>query len=150
MISLVVEIDPVEGDNRLYSMQWYEKLEACVLDVLDIVPNRDITIVLIDDIHMRELNESYRGLKKTTDVLSFLYDPAVGRKNYEGELFISLPLAIRQAKRYKTTLVREVARLVVHGILHLYDYDHMKVKERVIMRGLTNKSLALARKKELC
>lgn len=150
MLSLVVENEVEDVDARVYRKNWYESIETCVLEVLDVPSNRDITVVLTDDDHMRSLNEAYRKLKKTTDVLSFLYSPAEGRKNFEGELFISLPLAQRQARRYKTTFIREMARLVVHGILHLYDYDHMKAKERLVMRGLTNRAMSIAKKRNLC
>ena len=79
---------------------------------------------------MRELSNSYRGIDRTTDVLSFPQD-----NKFLGDLVISYPTAIKNAKRYKTKIKYEIQRLIVHGILHLNGYDHKKKKKREIMRA---------------
>lgn len=84
-------------------------------------PDNDgvISLVLVGDAKMTELNKKYRGKNSTTDVLSF---------EELNEIFICLPQAKRQAKLLKTGLKTELTRLLVHGIVHLNGYDHEKSK----------------------
>ena len=94
---------------------------------LENVQNAIFTIIFIDDKKMQELNKTYRGIDRTTDVLSFAYEENES-KNYEyrllGEIFVSIPKMEEQAKEYGHSYVRELSFLVVHGILHLLGYDH--------------------------
>jgi probable rRNA maturation factor len=80
----------------------------------------------------RALNRQWRGLDRTTDVLSFPY----GQPELFGELYIDPILAAEQAVRYRHDLHRELCRLVVHGCLHLCGYDHHTTSERKEMRRL--------------
>ncbi len=101
-----------------------------IFSQLNLPKNTEICISFIDDIQMRELNNSYRGIDRTTDVLSFPQD-----NKFLGDLVISYPTAVKNTKRYKTKIKYEIQRLIVHGILHLNEYDHRKKKEREIMRA---------------
>lgn len=86
-----------------------------------------VAIHLIDDSGMAELNARYRQVKDTTDVLSFAYweTGLLGvQEELVGEIFIALPQAVRQAKRYGHALHCELALLAVHGALHILGYDH--------------------------
>ncbi len=78
---------------------------------------KNISLVLVGDAKMKELNKKYRNKNKTTDVLSF---------EELNEIFISLPQAKRQAKLLKTGLKPELTRLLTHGIVHLKGFDHAK------------------------
>ena len=93
---------------------------------------RDIGIVLTDDRAVRDLNRRWRGIDRATDVLSFPY--ALERSRVDGDLVISLDRLAAQAKRYRVTRGRELARLVVHGTLHLAGLDHARDAERRRMR----------------
>lgn len=90
-----------------------------------------------DDV-IRVLNKKYRGMDKATDILSFTYedvkDPE-GHRVLFGDLVISVPRLLSQAKRYRVTPGRELARLLTHGALHLCGHDHMKAGERKVMRA---------------
>lgn len=70
---------------------------------------------------MKRLNGAFRGMHKTTDVLSFA-DPEVD--GYLGDIFISTETAAANARGVGHSLVHEVAFLVLHGLLHLAGYDH--------------------------
>lgn len=97
---------------------------------------------------MRTLNRGYRGKDRTTDVLSFPFregpfPDAAGRAL--GDLVLSWPVAERQAREAKEPLVREIDRLLVHGVLHLIGYDHersgaeerrMRRREAAVLRRL--------------
>ena len=85
-------------------------------------------LVLSDDDHLQRLNVQYRGKDAPTDVLSFDYrtqsPPAPGVAPIEGEVYISMDRARQQAADQGVALVVEVARLAVHGLLHLAGRDH--------------------------
>ncbi len=98
------------------------------------ISNASLTLLLTDDKHMRQLNQGFRGLNKTTDVLSFPSgDPVVGATNefpYLGDIAISKPTASRQAAVSGHPLVAELQLLAVHGVLHLLGYDHLLPDEK--------------------
>lgn len=107
-----------------------------------------LSILLTTNEAVRELNLAYRKLDKTTDVLSFaaLEGPTlVGSEASLGDIVIALPLAAVQARRYRTTYEQELLRLLIHGILHLLGYDHVKVSPAKARLMRTNER-ALARK----
>jgi probable rRNA maturation factor len=100
------------------------------LEMLDAAGD-ELSIALIDDDAMRALNRDYRGKDRPTDVLAFAQlegEPAAAPPSAAprllGDVVISVPTAARQAAKRKRTLDRELATLVVHGILHLLGYDH--------------------------
>ena len=80
---------------------------------------------------MRALNKKFRKIDKVTDVLSFGEAAADPQR---GEVVICVEQAKQQAKRYKVTLLEEIQRLLVHGLLHLLGYDHLKRADRILMR----------------
>lgn len=87
----------------------------------------ELSVLLVNDRRMRVLNRQYRGRDKTTDVLSFAMregEPMPGEPLLLGDVVISLPTAGRQAAEKGHSLEREVAILLIHGILHLLGYDH--------------------------
>lgn len=109
------------------------------------LPNvREINVLFTDDARIREINRAYRKKDKATDVLSFpQFTPAEvqGRRRasdifnpYLGDLVISTETTLEQAKRFGVTPRQELVRLVVHGVLHLCGYDHVKVPAREAQR----------------
>ena len=81
-----------------------------------------VTVLLADDARLKELNRSFRGKNKPTDVLSF---PAVTNgEGAAGDIAISLETAARQAEEHGHTLTEEVRILLLHGVLHLAGFDH--------------------------
>ena len=98
-----------------------------------------ITVLLTDDAALRALNQRWRGLDRATDVLSFIYDERRGRVN--GDLAISLERMREQARRYRVTPGRELARLAVPGALHLAGLDHARPAERLHMRRREQRTL---------
>lgn len=94
----------------------------------------DISIVLTDDEEIRALNRAYRGKDEPTDVLSFsLRETTAEEKGWDtsvleeelplGEVYISVPTALRQAQAGERSLEEEVAFLAVHGVMHLLGYE---------------------------
>ena len=95
----------------------------------------DVSLVFADDSRLRALNQEYRNLDRTTDVLSFNIPGVPDVVAASGELYISLPQARKQARKYRHTLEFELKRLVVHGVLHLLGHDHKNVDETRRMRA---------------
>lgn len=92
----------------------------------------EISIKLSDDFELRQLNQTYRNIDKTTDVLAFnqdYNDPETGRF-YLGDIIISVEQAQLQADENHQTLDEECARLAIHGTLHLLGYDHAEPEEK--------------------
>lgn len=80
-----------------------------------------IRFVLVNDRKMAKLHREFMNIRGTTDVITFdLTDPG---KGIEGEIYICLDQARRQARDYRVPLYQEVARLAAHGVLHLAGYD---------------------------
>jgi len=124
-----------------------------------ILEHLEISVLFVNDAGMRRLNHLYRGIDRTTDVLSF---PLMTSKKLKveskklkvekaendeqlfllGDIVISLPQAKRQAEEYGTTFNRELARLLVHGLLHLLGYDHEKSRYRAAKMRLLEAELA--------
>jgi probable rRNA maturation factor len=94
----------------------------------------DIGIVLTGDPEIRALNHRWRGLDRATDVLSFGYDDPPGPRVH-GDLVVSMDRVAEQAARFRVTPGRELARLVIHGALHLRGLDHRTATERRDMRA---------------
>ena len=97
-----------------------------------------VSLSLVRDRRMRELNASYRGKDTPTDVLSFSLvegeaGPAAGERML-GDIVISIDTALRQAKEYDAPLERELRRLIIHGLLHLLGHDHEEPDDAKRMR----------------
>ncbi len=112
--------------------------------------NGTISVHVIGDLRMKELNRVHRGKNKTTDVLSFsAKEGKWGGKQEDdlGDIFISAVQIRRQAKVWKVSAAEEFTRMLVHGVLHILGYDHMKKKEAKIMFGKQERYLEAILKK---
>ena len=109
------------------------------------IKNANMSVILIDDKKMQELNKEYRGVDRTTDVLSFALEDNNNLKlpiRELGEVYVSIPKMIEQAESFNHSEKRELSFLVCHGLLHLLGYDHTKSKEdEKIQFGLQDKIL---------
>ena len=98
----------------------------------------ELSIALVDDAKIAELNAEYRGLDRATDVLSFSLREGKGA-DYSGSLLgdvvIGLETAARQARGRRRSVDDEVARLLIHGTLHLLGHDHERGDEARVMRA---------------
>lgn len=91
--------------------------------------DKELSVLITDDEEMRTLNKRFRGIDRTTDVLSFAQEsgaaePAAGDSSLLGDVIISMDRAEAQAREYGVSVDEELGRLLVHGVLHLVGYDH--------------------------
>jgi probable rRNA maturation factor len=95
----------------------------------------NLTVALVRDRVIRDLNKRFRGTDRATDVLSFSEDDergiggdphfiGSGRSEFLGDVVVSTDTAMRQANGAGHSFDREVDELVIHGVLHLCGYDH--------------------------
>lgn len=140
----------VETGDREQAVRAAEDAARAVLRFERRSDEVEVSVALVDDGRIRELNRDYRGKDTPTDVLSFPMSEVVetedGRSLFLlGDVVVSLPTAARQAAEYGWTPGEEIARLVVHGTLHLLGYDHkdeaeeaevMRRREEQILRGM--------------
>ena len=85
----------------------------------------EVSVVLTDDKDMLEINQLYRNINSTTDVLSFPMNEGKDIKTTMlGDVVISIEKAQKQAEEANIPLNREVSFLFIHGVLHLLGYDH--------------------------
>ncbi len=88
-----------------------------------------LSIVFCGDKFIRKLNNQYRGMDESTDVLSF----ESGETEYLGDIIISIPDVWKTVLREKIPIEEEILRLVIHGFLHLLGYEH-KEKNSIMIK----------------
>lgn len=124
-----------------------------ILENIGCPDNAEIGIIFTDNEIIRELNKRYLKKDRPTDVLSFpIFNPKISDLKLFpfkliGDVIISVEKAEWQAKSMNISLDEEIRRLLMHGILHLFGYEHendrkkalqMKRKEEIMLRKLDN------------
>jgi rRNA maturation RNase YbeY len=98
----------------------------------------ELSVALVGYAEIAALNRRYRGKPQPTDVLSFSLlegDHAERRGALLGDVVIGVGVAARQARRARRALDDELARLLIHGVLHLVGHDHERDAEAAAMRA---------------
>jgi probable rRNA maturation factor len=121
-------------------------LEDIAVKVLSSEKSRlaELSIVLVGTKKIKKINWDYREKNKETDVLSFFYDnfpsPSDQLFSGAGEIFICLPEVRKRARELGLDFQQELARVLIHGVLHVLGYDHegTEEKEKVKMRKKEN------------
>ena len=93
-----------------------------------------VTVLLANDRRLRELNFSFRGKDKPTNVLSF--SAAQNEDGYLGDLALAYGVVAKEARSQRKTLAEHAAHLAAHGVLHLLGYDHENAKDAGQMEAL--------------
>lgn len=128
---MATQIEIVNNHNDIAIREsLIETLTAKVLVDEDLAA-REVYIVFVDDAYLRQLHRNYLDDDTVTDVMTFNLsdDEAV-----EGEIYISLDRAKAHAAEFSVAPGQEVARLVIHGLLHLNGYDDKTAAEQKKMR----------------
>lgn len=152
-MNLFIDIDEGVEDDLGFSIE--ETLGNCVSAVLELEKcpyEVEVSFLLTDDEHIKELNNEFRGIDKSTDVLSFPaidyekpstfdgledeYDTYFNPESGDlvlGDIVISKEHVYAQSKEYGHSVLREFAFLIVHSLLHLCGYDHMVQEDAQVM-----------------
>lgn len=99
------------------------------------IKDAEVNILLANDSTIKKLNRDFRGMDKATNVLSFPSDPSPQSLSL-GDIILASGIVKRECKAEKKTLENHTIHLVVHGVLHLLGYDHMKTKDARVMEKL--------------
>ncbi|MCD4694156.1 rRNA maturation RNase YbeY [bacterium] len=129
----------IEINNKAGFRVDLKEVEDVVKKFLDYykLKNYKISIALIDDEEIREINKNYRNLDMATDVLSF---PSSEKEKKEdkflGEVLINYSQTERQASHFSHTAWEEFIFILIHGLLHLLGYDDLSKEDKEEMISL--------------
>ena len=129
----------VQVDEEIKELETVEKVlySAIEKEKLDKV---SFNLIIVDNDYIHELNKTYRGIDRVTDVITFALEDedSIVLPNDErilGDIYISVDRAREQAKEYGHSFLRELSFLAVHGFYHLLGYDHQTEEEEKVMFG---------------
>ena len=137
----MIEINNLTNE-KLDEINELDAYTKYLLDYMKI--DASFSVIIVDNEKIHEINKQYRGIDRTTDVISFALEED---ENYEvkerllGDIYISIDKVYEQAKEYNHSVKRELFFLVTHGFLHLLGYDHMEKDEEEEMFSLQEKIL---------
>lgn len=139
----LVNIEIGFPNTPLTITQTIESAALAVLNHLLDDHSVEVTVLVCDDEYMTELNRTYRGFDKTTDVLSFedQFPFPDSDVSHLGDIAISFPTASQQAIQAKHDVETEICLLVIHGTLHLCGYDHDTTENKNEMWALQTELL---------
>jgi probable rRNA maturation factor len=146
-MSVAVSHPPERVDARRLDIALQKKRARVVLRALGHARS-DLSVGLVGDVEIRELNRDYRDKNRATDVLSFSLvegEWSGFRGEMLGDVVISIETAARQARARHRSLNEEVTRLLIHGILHLLGHDHEEDEEARTMRAEERRLSTLCR-----
>lgn len=127
----MIEIQNIFSNSFKINKKLLKQAIQLTLDKLE-KPEMDITLRLTQDAEMRQLNQTFRGIARSTDVLAFnqeTLDPETGRL-YLGDIIISVERANQQAQEQGHSMDFEIVLLAIHGTLHLLGFDHYEPEDQ--------------------
>jgi len=143
-----------EGFEGCPEVSWLQNVAEQVLTAQGAGSDVELGLVITSQERVQQLNRSYRKKDEPTDVLAFsmmssgddspvFIIPPDGVLHL-GEVIISYPQAVLQAKGHRHSIKKEIAILIIHGVLHLLGYDHdkpelerqMRAREKEILSGI--------------
>ena len=101
--------------------------------------NNHVSVFLTSDDNIKDLNLKYRNKNKATNVLAFPIQESIEKKNYIGDLAISLEKIIFESNKYKIKKNKYLSKIIIHGILHLLGYDHIKDDDYKVMNKIEDR-----------
>lgn len=157
----------IEFDNRQEKIDFSESIKGLIFEAVEASlkyegfrEEYELSVVITDNVGIREINREFRDIDRETDVLSFPmlefeegyseegeFEIDFEDKNPEtgavvlGDIVLSLEKAATQSREYGHSIEREVGFLIVHSCLHLLGYDHENGEDRNIMREKEEKIL---------
>ncbi|WP_295149810.1 rRNA maturation RNase YbeY [uncultured Peptoniphilus sp.] len=112
-----------------------EKSIASVLKIEEIDEEVEVSVSFVSDEEIKDLNRDYRGVDRSTDVLSFpMDDEFIIDKRILGDVIINTRRVMEQAEELGHSYERELSYLTVHSVLHLLGYDHIDDEDKKKMR----------------
>lgn len=147
MKAKMLDVDIMEDESFQLTPEQIELIDRVLQKAAELegLKKGEVSVSLVGDEEIQQLNKEYRGINRPTDVLSFaieemgegedmIYFEESGQEAEDypallGDIIISIPRAMKQAEEYNHSFERELGFLVVHGFLHLLGYDHQTEEE---------------------
>jgi len=126
-----VLIDDRQNRYRIAQKRIKKKAKT-ILNALE-SPDGELSILIVDDPEIAKLNKTYLGRSGPTNVIAFpMQEGAFGQinPNLLGDVVISLDTAAREAREDCISVESRFDQLLIHGILHLFGFDHEKTSEQ--------------------
>ena len=141
--------DETDRTNQKH-MDLIEQVIISAAKELKLEDNFEVSITIVDNKRIHEINKEYRSIDRPTDVISFAIednddefeiffdelDDDIALPRLLGDIFISMDKAEEQAEEFDHSIEREIGFLTVHGFLHLNGYDHQTEEEEKEMFAL--------------
>lgn len=144
-----IEVSTEREQHRMIPQKWVRHLVEGTLNAEKVELRSKVEVLLAGDDTVRALNEQYRAQDSVTDVLSFPASQSDNdfpnfsvSPNDIGQIILSVPQAKRQADEFSIDIKQEAAHLIVHGLLHLLDYDHQSANDEDLMHIRENAILS--------
>jgi probable rRNA maturation factor len=132
----LVEIQRADYSTEMPDVQQIRDWISVVFETLNRVPLA-LTIRVVCEEEMTELNRRYRGQDQATNVLSFPFRPLPGIcTDLLGDIVVCGPMLEREAAFQHKQPIGHWAHMIVHGMLHLFGYDHQNNQEAIVMETL--------------
>jgi probable rRNA maturation factor len=111
---------------------------------IDLLAGAEVSLLLVDDARMRDMNREWREKDKPTNVLSFQSVPPdrLASAPFLGDIVLACETVEREAQDEGKNFDDHAAHLVVHGFLHLLGHDHMNDRDAELMEALETRILA--------
>lgn len=140
-------LNVINRTNYKDFVEYYSLLEEYLNKTLKVLNLKDeyvLSLIICGPISIKKINRDYRNIDKVTDVISFALLDSEEIEIYDeqielGDIFINRNRVLSQAKEYNHSVKREFIFLFVHGLLHLFGYDHMNKEDEDKMFALQKK-----------
>ena len=132
----VVDIQLADGSTKTPDAQQIRGWVAAVFTTLERSPLA-LTVRVVGEEEMTKLNRRYRGRNQSTNVLSFPIEPLPGIcTDLLGDIVVCGPVVDREAAIQHKSSMSHWAHMVVHGLLHLFGYNHESDQDAMVMEAL--------------
>lgn len=142
----------IEIDISVEAGDWPDQLVSSIRPTLEqamaqsgalIAGPAELSVVLTDNAHQRELNRQWRGIDKSTNVLSFpQIEPFEPVEGLLGDIILARETLIHEARDLGVPLHHHFTHLLVHGLLHILGHDHLEDEEATRMEALETSILS--------
>ena len=98
--------------------------------------NKELSISCVSEEESKTLNKKYRGNNKSTNVLSFSLDKNLTKDSLIGDIILCIEIIKKEAKEYSKDFENRLKHMIIHGFLHLLNFEHKEKHERLKMEDL--------------
>ena len=112
-------------------------IEAAGLKIEDF-ENKELSISCVSEEESKVLNKKYRGKNKPTNVLSFSVNEHLTKNLLIGDIILCTEIIKKEAKEYSKNFENRLKHMIIHGFLHLLNFNHEEKHERIKMEDLEN------------